>query len=100
MPFEELPFEFNPERGYVSSANNKTVPDDYPYYISHWFAQTHRINRIRQMLDAKPKLGVEDFEKMHSDFKSNLVEKILPVFLESFQTKNDWGEKNQRLSIA
>ena len=97
VPFEELPFEFNPERGYVSSANNKTVPDDYPYYISHWFAQTHRINRIRQMLDAKPKLGVEDFEKMHSDFKSNLVEKILPVFLESFQTKNDWGEKESEV---
>ena len=26
------------ENGYVSSANNKTVSDDYPYYISNDFA--------------------------------------------------------------
>ena len=93
MPFEELPYEFNPERGYVSSANNKTAPDDYPHYISHWFAQTHRINRIREMIEAKPKLGIGDFEEMHGDFKSSLVSKILPVFLQSFKKENNWGEK-------
>ena len=34
VPLNELPYSFNPERGYVSSANNKTVSEDYPYYIS------------------------------------------------------------------
>src|ERR1035437_6718023 len=32
VPFDQLPTSFNPENGYVSSANNKTVSDDYPYY--------------------------------------------------------------------
>lgn len=86
VPFEELPFEFNPPRGYVSSANNKTVPDDYPYYISNWFATPSRINRIREMLDAKDKLGIEDFMQMQADVKSKTVEKYLPVINEALST--------------
>ncbi len=30
VPFSQLPSSLNPENGYVSSANNKTVGDDYP----------------------------------------------------------------------
>jgi penicillin G amidase len=37
VPFEELPYTYNPPTGFVVSANNRTVADDYPYYISHWF---------------------------------------------------------------
>jgi penicillin amidase len=77
VPFEELPYSFNPACGYVSSANNKTVGDDYPYYISYWFAMPDRIDRIREMLEAKEKLSIEDFKKMHSDFKSKHVERYL-----------------------
>ena len=90
VPFEELPFEFNPERGYVSSANNKTVPENYPHYISHWYAIPNRINRIREMLEEKEKLGIEDFEKMHSDFKSKKAEKMVPEFLAALQTETNF----------
>ncbi|QGY44396.1 hypothetical protein GM418_12225 [Maribellus comscasis] len=92
VPFEELPYELNPERGYVSSANNKTVPDDYPYYVSHWFAVPNRINRIREMLQEKEKVGIEDFEKMHADYKSKKAEKFTPVFLEALTAASDLSE--------
>ncbi len=91
VPFEELPFEFNPERGYVSSANNKTVPDDYPYYISRWFAQPDRIDRIREMLEAKDKLGIEDFMKMQSDVKSKKAEEMTPVFLNALKNSSGFN---------
>lgn len=72
VPFNQLPYIFNPENGQVSSANNKTTGDDYPYFISHSFDVPYRINRIRQMLDEKKVFGVEDFKRMivdqHSDF--------------------------------
>ena len=98
VPFEELPFEFNPERGYVSSANNKTVPQDYPYYVSHWFAMPSRIDRIREMLEEKEKLGIGDFQEMHGDFISKQAEKMVPVFLEALQSKSDWND-NQKMAI-
>jgi penicillin amidase len=89
VPFEELPFEFNPERGYVSSANNKTVPDDYPYYISHWFAMPNRIDRIREMLESRPKHGIEDFEEMLSDVKSKKAERFTPVFIHAIHSETE-----------
>ncbi len=81
IPFDSLPQEYNPERGYVSSANNKSAPNDYPYYISHYFYKPYRIDRIREMLDEKERLSVEDFKVMQGDFKSKLVEEFLPKII-------------------
>jgi len=81
VPFEELPHSYNPACGYVSSANNKTVDDDYPYYISFWFDLPYRIDRIREMLEEKEKLSIEDFCRMQADFESKLVEKIKGDFI-------------------
>ena len=80
VPFEEQPHVYNPACGYVSSANNKTAGDDYPYHISRWFAQPYRIDRIREMLTAKEKLNVDDFIKMQGDFKSKMAERYNPLF--------------------
>ena len=85
VPFDSLPYSFNPPEGYVSSANNKTVDDDYPYYISSWFALPYRINRIREMLTSKEILTVDDMKAMHGDQKSNQVELYLPKIIESLE---------------
>lgn len=92
VPFEELPFEFNPERGYVSSANNKTVGEEYPHYISHWFSTPGRIDRIREMMEEKEKLSVEDFKAMHGDWTSKTAEEMTPVFLKSLVSVKNWDE--------
>jgi len=81
VPFEQLPFIFNPEKGYVSSANNKAVNDDYPYYISYDFVVPYRINRIRQMLDEKEIFGMEDFKRMINDQHSDLAALLTPYIL-------------------
>ena len=81
VPFEELPYSYNPERGYVSSANNKTVGEDYPYYIGSWFSLPWRIGRIREMLEEKEVLGTEDFKRMQADQNSLKARKLTPVYL-------------------
>jgi penicillin amidase len=77
VPFEELPYSLNPGCGHVSSANNRTTNEDYPYYISHWFIVPDRINRIREMLEEKETFSISDFKRMHADFKSKHVERFL-----------------------
>ena len=89
VPFEELPYSFNPECGHVSSANNKTVNDDYPYYISHWFIPPDRINRIREMLEEKEKCSLDDFKRMQADFKSKHVERFLGDIVEILRQQGD-----------
>lgn len=92
VSFEELPHSYNPENGFVSSANNLTVSDDYPYYISRWFVLPYRIDRIREMLAEKDKLAVEDFKRMHADQKSKLVEKIRQTIVSEV-------DKSEELSV-
>jgi penicillin amidase len=88
VPFEQLPYSYNPEIGYVTSANNKTVGDNYPYYISSDFILPYRINRIRQMLDAKQIFGIDDFKRMILDQHSNYAELLTPFILRLNERKN------------
>lgn len=89
VPFEQLPYSYNPESGYVSSANNKTVGEDYPYYISSDFIVPYRINRIRQMLDAKDIFGLDDFKQMILDQHSNYAELLTPYILRLNERKSE-----------
>jgi penicillin amidase len=97
VPFEELPYSFNPANGQVSSANNKSVGDDYPYYISHWFYVPDRIDRIREMLSQKEKLSVDDFKRMQGDFKSKHVERFLGDIITILKESGDLNEQEKRV---
>jgi len=97
VPFEELPHEFNPARGYVSSANNRSVGDEYPYYLSHWFFLPYRIDRIREMLEAKEKLSVEDFKSMHADLQSKLVDATLEPILTELRNLEGKSEEEDKV---
>lgn len=95
VPFDELPHSYNPESGMVSSANNKTVGNDYPYYIGSYYSQGYRISRIREMLKAKEKLSIDDFVLMQADFKSEMANKFMPDILLALNDK-DYNELEQK----
>ena len=82
VPFEELPYTYNPECGFVASANNKVVSDDYPYYFGTWYALPNRINRIRELLEAEEKHSVESFKAMQSDQVSAFARRMTPVYVD------------------
>jgi len=96
VPFDSLPHSYNPPEGYVSSANNKTAPDDYPYYISSWYDLPYRIDRIREMLTAKQKLNVDDCKAVMTDYKSKLVEKFNPQIIEILKKTKDLNENEKQ----
>jgi len=92
LPFEDLPHTYNPASGLVSSANNKTAGNDYPYYISQWFDLPFRIDRIREMLAEKEKLSVDDFRRMQADFKSKLVMALKEKLIREMKKADDLNE--------
>jgi penicillin amidase len=83
VPFEELPYLFNPPNGFVASANNRTTPSGYPYHIGSWYSLPHRFERISEMLSAKSMLSVSDFKAIQLDQHSKLAEKYMPVILKA-----------------
>jgi len=71
----------NPSRGWIATANNKIVGDDYPYPISHYYAMPDRFARIQEMISAKEKFDVKDFERMQADFYVILAKEWVPILL-------------------
>jgi len=97
VPFDQLPSSYNPENGYVSSANNKTVSNEYPYYISFRFYVPYRISRIRKMLEEKEILGIDDFKRMITDQNSDYARLLTPFIL---KLKERQAEMNPTESAA
>ena len=85
VAFEDLPYTYNPECGYVSSANNRTASADYLYYISSWYDLPYRFDRINEMLKAKDKFSVEDFVNIQTDQKSKMAEKFTGIFIQAIK---------------
>ena len=96
VPFDSLPFTYNPDCGYVFSANNRTVGDDFPYYISEWFDLPNRADRIKQMLTEKEKLSVEDFKKMQNDQHSVLVDNMKPQIIKITEEATDLSAEQKK----
>jgi len=70
VPVNELPHSFNPDRGFVATANHKMIPEGYPFKIGFEWANTYRVDRIREVLHAAhggKKLDVEDMQRLQSD---------------------------------
>jgi penicillin amidase len=67
IPFGGLPHVYDPPSGVVVTANNRIIGRDYPYHLSSDWAPPYRARRILDLLQAKPKLTVEDFRTIQSD---------------------------------
>lgn len=67
----EKPNVLNPPDGLIVTANNKIVPDNYPFYIScDWFSP-FRANRIKELLLSREKHTVDTFKAIQNDIHSN-----------------------------
>ena len=99
----DLPREFNPERGYIATANNNTTqPPGYTgrpvFYHSTRGVETSRIARIHQLLGTGEKLSVADHERIQHDAYSLQAERDMPAF--EGWASNDPDVEWARASIA
>jgi len=74
VPTSELPHFFNPKEGFVATANNKMIPEHYPYNVGFEWVPPYRVTRIRSMIESakhdRRKLTVSDMERLQSDITS------------------------------
>jgi penicillin G amidase len=83
IPAEHLPHIKNPERGFVSSANQIPADPTYPYYVYYPRYEHYRNRRINQMLSEMQNVKPADMMKLQNDNYSLLASESLPVFLEN-----------------
>jgi penicillin amidase len=70
IPFDKLPHVYDPSDGIIVTANQRIVGTDYPYFLTHSWAQPYRARRIWELLNQKPKLTIEDFRRIQGDVYS------------------------------
>lgn len=96
LPFEELPYTYNPPQGHISSANNRTTSSEYPHYIGYWYSMSNRADRIIELLNAKDLLDIDDFKEMLADWKSKHVERYLPMLIDVLSNANNLSANQQK----
>lgn len=82
IPTEQNPNIKNPERGFVSSANQESAAPDYPYYLEDDYAPYERGRRINDLLAGMNDITKEDIQEMQMDDYSYHASSILPQLLE------------------
>ncbi len=95
IPYEANPHIKNPERGFVSSANQHPTDSTYPYYYPGvGVYENYRNRRINQLLAEGKDIDVDFMKKLQNDNFNLHAKEAVPVLLSLLdQSKLDAGEK-------
>ncbi len=75
----QQPFAQNPAEGYIGTANNRTVPADFPVILSSSWFYPERGDRIKQLAQAKTDHDFSSMKAMQLDQVSLFAEKLKNV---------------------
>jgi len=98
VPFKKMPFLFNPKKGYIATANNKTIDDTFPYYISGLWADPSRAQQIVARLDTMEKATVDEMKSIQLDYTSLFAKEITPYLL-SIKTGSETGKLKKAMGL-
>jgi penicillin G amidase len=78
IPFEEMPWSYNPDEGFLVTANNKIHDDSYPYLIGKDFLPPFRARRIVELITERELHDKDSFARIHMDTVSLPARSIVP----------------------
>jgi penicillin amidase len=84
IPMDETPFQYNPERNFVSSANQLPADSSYPYYIGSSYTPYRGIT-INRRLNAMNNITVDDMKNLQTDNYNVFAEMATPVFIKNMK---------------
>lgn len=92
IPFDDLPSVLNPNTGFIVAANNKVVPETYPYHVAYDYGDPYRATRLTQLISASNKVNVKSAEVFQSEVYSLPAEALRPYLL-ALTPENDLQKK-------
>ncbi|MEV5953685.1 penicillin acylase family protein [Streptomyces sp. NPDC051987] len=83
---DELPYEYNPKRGYIVTANQAVIDKDkYPYTLTTDWGYGTRSQRITDLIESKikdgGKISTDDMRQMQTDNSSEIAKLLVPRLL-------------------
>jgi penicillin G amidase len=89
MPFEELPYDYNPEKGYIGSFNNLPKSTTYPMTNYYLFERAMRFDQIMKKTET---VGLEDARGLQTDTGSVVAERWIPYITAACRTTGQLKE--------
>jgi penicillin amidase len=106
IPQQENPHIYNPESGYVSSANQIAADTNYPYYLGGDY-DVYRGLQINRMLGIMSGITPDDMQRLQNENYNALAEMAVPVLIQHlrqsdlsmaeekyFSMVRDWNYRN------
>jgi penicillin amidase len=112
VPVQELPHQFNPQRGLVVTANQRMTAEGFPYNVGFEWSEPYRAKRITEVLTQAAtsghKLTREDMERLQGDLTSLPARQLVHLLSVAAANKADpstslllnWNEVLDRDSPA
>lgn len=87
IPFDKLPYAFNPPQGFIATANNAIVSPDYPYLITKDWDYGFRAQRIVDMITHAPgPIDIKYIQQIQGDDYDANAATLVPILTQmSFQ---------------
>ena len=83
---DELPWEFNPARGYVVTANENNIPPDHPLYksgVGYEWADPSRAQRLHSIFRSRSSAGqrfsLQDSQRMQTDIVAVPAQRLVAL---------------------
>ncbi|NEC86344.1 penicillin acylase family protein [Streptomyces sp. SID12501] len=100
----ELPFEYNPKRGYIVTANQAVVDKaKYPYTLTTDWGYGTRSQRIADLIASKikggGKISTDDMRQMQLDNSSEIAKLLVPKLL-AIDVKDKYVREAQKLLVG
>ena len=83
----DMPSIIAPEAGFVATANNRSVPNDYPTFITHDWQDAYRATRATELLAARSDWDISSTQQMQLD-RVSLVWRDVREAIESVDATN------------
>jgi penicillin G amidase len=96
LPYEQMPSLYNPEAGFIATANQRSTPDDAKNPISFGWCSPYRYERITERLEKMSVPTFEQFAALHADVYAKQADNMIPKLL---RYKFDDAKAAQALSI-
>lgn len=102
IPFDELPYEYDPKRGYIVTANQAVIDEEkYPYMLTKDWGYGTRSQRINDLIESKikggGKISTDDMQKMQMDNTSEIATLLVPELMKINISDKDVREAQKLL---
>jgi penicillin G amidase len=82
VPYDGLPNVLDPEEGFIATANQAVIDEDYPYALTADWDRGYRSQRIGEVLLEEEDSSVRDMLELQLDTLSPMAPVLVPYLLE------------------